>query len=248
MEWVKRKEGKFGADTNIIDKKIKDTVFHIGTLRVEEAKAVSKERANRKNKAISKQLTVLSNLEKEKESSKNTILVISGPSGCGKSYLVQSLVNNRPDLFHNLPQATSRERRHPDENGYLFLQPQTFSRIRETLIGRTSHNDNHYGTFPDFKDNFINTIILSKGGLEDLYNCLDDEKIYANVIVLGIDANMDIIPDSAKREGRDKDFLERERRVLDMAHYVYERKDETDYPTVESVVELLSNLSSDYIL
>jgi len=240
MTWEKNKEVDFSVDANIIDSKIKEIVYNIGQLRVEQSELKSTSLRNNKDKVINNRLKVLKELKHKKESSKNTIIVFAGPSGCGKSFLEKLMLTNHPNKFHKLPQASTRKRRHPDEDSYVFLQKKTFRLITDILIGKTTHNGDSYGTFPDFKMGYMNTIILSKEGLLDLYESLKNENIHANVMVLGIDATMDILPDDAKRDGRDSNFLEKEREVLDYAHFIFKRKSSTHYPSEKSVIELIN--------
>ena len=166
------------------------------------------------------------------------ILAIVGPSGTGKSTLEKKLMKKHGDLFHKLPQVTTRPKR-DDNDPYMFIQWETYLKyFKDFLIARigildvNTHYGNLYGTVPDFKKGYINTVVVAEEGLLDLYESIEENRVDAEVFVLGLD-----IKPAVKREGRDESFIQKERRVLKFANYIYESD---DFITEDEVIKILS--------
>lgn len=179
----------------------------------------------------------------------NKVLVICGVSGSGKSTLESNLISTRPELFHKWPQVTTRPKR-PNEsfgNPYLFLQEDTYDHIEEKLVGRLgnkpdSHFQYKYGSFPDFVSSKVSTVILAKEAIEDLLEtaeCWRGTDLEIEIFVVGIDIGIDEIPESARREGRNDEFLAHERTVFRYANHVFKVAN-GDYISVDQVVDLLN--------
>lgn len=60
------------------------------------------------------------------------------------------------------------------------------------------------------------------------------------IFVIGIDIGIDEIPESARREGRNDEFLAHERAVFHYANHVFKVAN-GEYISVEQVIELLKN-------
>jgi energy-coupling factor transporter ATP-binding protein EcfA2 len=179
--------------------------------------------------------------------SKNKLLVIGGASGSGKSTLERNLIEAYPDLFHKLQQATTRKKRVGERDGdpYIFLQPSGFDHIQDKLIGRLGVRPNslfkdRYGSFPDFVEGKVSTIILAEEALYDLRESIAIGVIDAEVYVLGLDVAYEDLAADAKREGRDESFLEKERSFLKLANTVY-RNTNGKYIQPKTVVALLQD-------
>lgn len=173
----------------------------------------------------------------------NKVLVICGLSGSGKSTLESNLISFHPELFHKWSQVTTRPKR-PNEtfgNPYLFLQEATYNHIEEKLVGRLGNKPDSqfqykYGSFPDFVEGKISTVILAKEAIEDLLS----SNLEMEIFVIGIDIGIDEIPESARREGRNDEFLAHERAVFHYANHVFSVAN-GEYISVEQVIELLKN-------
>jgi energy-coupling factor transporter ATP-binding protein EcfA2 len=178
---------------------------------------------------------------------KNKLLVIGGASGSGKSTLERNLIEAYPDQFHKLQQATTRKKRAGERDGdpYLFLQPSGFAHIQDKLIGRLGVREgslfkDKYGSFPDFVDGKVSTIILAEEALYDLRDSITAGVIDADVYILGLDVAFEDLAEDAKREGRDESFLEKERSFLKHANTVY-RQMNGKYIQPKTIVALLQD-------
>lgn len=182
----------------------------------------------------------------------NKVLVICGVSGSGKSTLESNLISCHPELFHKWPQVTTRPKR-PNEsfgNPYLFLQEDTYDHIEEKLVGRLGNNpDSHfqykYGSFPDFVKGKVSTVILAKEAILDLLEtaeCWRGTDLAIELYIVGIDIGIDDIPESARRDGRNDEFLAHERAVFNYANHVFKVAN-GEYITNEQVIDLLSKVN-----
>jgi hypothetical protein len=179
--------------------------------------------------------------------SKNKLLVIGGASGSGKSTLERNLISEFPELFHKLQQVTTRKKREGERDGdpYLFLQKSGFDHIKDKLIGRLGVREGSlfkdcYGSFPDFVEGKISTIILAEEALYDLREQIAAGVIDAEVYVLGLDVAYDDLAADAKREGRNKEFLEKERSFLRHANFVH-RRSNGKYIQPKTIIALLED-------
>lgn len=158
---------------------------------------------------------------------RNKLLVICGVSGSGKSTLEKNLMHEYPDIFHKWQQVTTRKPRVGERWGdpYVFLERSTFEKIKNVLVGRlgvapdTMFKD-CYGSFPDFVEGKISTVILAEEAIKDLMN---DKSITSttDIFVYGLDVNTENLNTEARREGRDNSFLDKERTVLKYADASY---------------------------
>ncbi|AMS01322.1 guanylate kinase [Bacillus phage AR9] len=140
---------------------------------------------------------------------KKRLLVIAGPSGCGKNYITDLLIGTYPELFQQLPQYTTREKRTPDENTYHFISKSHYDVIEHALIAKTEINGYHYGTVPSFEENKIGIIIANKKGIESLREYLSNNTDNVEVFYLGIDSEQ-----PKERDERTKEYVANERKEL----------------------------------
>jgi len=175
----------------------------------------------------------------------NLVLIICGPSGSGKSTLEQNLIEEYPNIFHKLQQITTREPRKNESPGnpYIFIQESTFNFLQDKLIGRLGCSENSlfkdkYGSIPDFKKFHISTIILAEEALLDFKNNIKNIGNDIEYFVLGLDVNYDNLSIDVKREGRDDNFIEKERSVLNLADMIFRNKN-GKYIEPKAVLEVL---------
>lgn len=154
------------------------------------------------------------------------VLVFSGPSGCGKNFLEGKILRHYPELFNKLPQISTREMR-PGEvqgNPYIFISENTFEKLKDNLVGRVGINSNlfrsKYGSMADFRNDKINTLILSDEGLSDFLSIYKDKKDF-RIFILGLDKHIDL----PERKDRDEAMREEERKVLLRCNYVWNYED-----------------------
>lgn len=141
---------------------------------------------------------------------KRKLLAIAGPSGCGKNYMTDKLIEDYPELFEQLPQYTTRPKRTLDENTYYFIEKEHYAIIKDTLIAKTTINNQFYGTVPCMKKDRIGIIIVNREGMDDLIRYMEEnENADFDVFVLGIDSEIPM-----KREDRSEEYIEEERRLL----------------------------------
>ena len=186
---------------------------------------------------------------------KPTLLVLVGPSGSGKSVLEENLAKHFPDVFWKLPQVTTRFMRPGEKQGspYVFVGRQYFEQIEGKLVGVLGRRPNSlfkslYGTFPDFREDKVSTIILAEEALHDLAAKLEaDEALRIHTVIVGLDREWNDLDeaDRAARHGR-AEIHEKERDVLDHAHVVWKVTSDAfvepilivDYLVDEGILEL----------
>jgi Guanylate kinase len=172
------------------------------------------------------------------------VLAIVGVSGSGKSYLEANLVEEYPDIFHKWQQFSTRSKREGESFGkpYVFVEHETYKKFADKLVARigSQFGKDKYGSIPDFKDGFVNTVIVSEEGLNDLINATIDGRMPpdTDIKVLGLDIEIDDLAADARREGRDNEFLEKEREVLSYADYIHKTSNGR-YMNPKDVLELI---------
>jgi ABC-type dipeptide/oligopeptide/nickel transport system ATPase component len=147
-------------------------------------------------------------------------LGIIGPSGVGKTTLMHNLIKDYPSLFFKVNQATTREIR-DDERGddYIWLNSKRdYKKIEHLLIARTEVRGSLYGSIPEAREGMIGVIILNEKGLLDLINQPQIDR--QNYYIVGVNRPLEEIP--VKRDGRDEDYLIKEREVLRFADMVFD--------------------------
>jgi hypothetical protein len=147
-------------------------------------------------------------------------LGIIGPSGVGKTTLMANLIKDYPSLFFKVNQATTREIR-DDETGddYIWLDSKRdYNKLQHLLIARTEVRGSYYGSVPEARDGMIGVIILNEKGLLDLINQPNIKR--NNYYIIGINRPIEEIP--VKRDGRDENYLIKEREVLRFADMVFD--------------------------
>lgn len=167
------------------------------------------------------------------------ILIFSGPSGCGKTFLEHKMVTDY-NLFYKLPQFTTRAIREGECQGspYVFINEQTFYTLKDSLIGRVGIKSNlfkaKYGSMSDFRNDKINTLILSDEGLSDFlenYSNIPNIKYF----ILGLDKTTGL----PYRPDRDEEMLIEERKVLLKANYVWSYETQKGYMDEIDLLKLL---------
>lgn len=186
------------------------------------------------------------------------LLVICGPSGSGKSVLEQGLVNNIFNvdgshiLFKKLIQVTTRKPRQNEVYGnpYIFVSDEEFERIRPDLIGRVGLSENtifdsKYGTIVDTNRNskLIYTAIFAEEAISDL---IENAFHRYDIFILGINGDDSMLLHS-RREGRDLEFINKERTVLNKANLVLTNKI-GNYLDPEKVVQIMNILEPNFFL
>jgi hypothetical protein len=155
------------------------------------------------------------------------LLVLAGPSGVGKSNLERDLIELFPDLYHKLKQMTTRPQ---EENSkWIHVQKETFKLFEPVLIGKLyGYRGYNYGTIPDFKEDYINTIILAQDGI---YNLLELNKtsgdFTADIFILGIDSlDFNIQYNLSKREKEywNSQLYMEESKVFKLCDYIFKNK------------------------
>lgn len=165
------------------------------------------------------------------------ILAIGGVSGSGKTYLRDSLVKAFPDKYYKVEQATTRKiREGEDPNTYKFMSKEEFDKIKDSLFGKTEVNGNFYGSFLNMEDDDdrIGIIILNKSGIEDFRIQIKENNLF-KVLFLAIDKPIDDI--EFRREGRDENYLLKEKEIVQECDIVINLRDKR-YVTIEEVDEL----------
>jgi guanylate kinase len=167
------------------------------------------------------------------KSNRKKVLVLVGVSGSGKSVLEKNCIKKYPGLFNKLYQVSTRDKREPLEDSYLFLTKKFYKKFQDFLWGKTEINGDLYGTIPDLRKNKINTIILNEKGLKDFLDKADPD---VEFFVLGLDIDFDDLP--VKRKNRGEEHLEEEREVLKYAEYTYKIQD-ANYLNPTDVLDIL---------
>jgi guanylate kinase len=150
---------------------------------------------------------------------KNILILLCGNSGSGKTTFEFKLTKKNSNKFFKLPQCTTREKR-PYEKPYTYyyITKDTYDSIKSKLIARiqgNSFNGTCYGTIPVFSKGKINTCIASYEAIDDINEMVTNgSKVLANtsIYVLLFDIRYENLV--AKREGRDKEFIEKETKEL----------------------------------
>lgn len=187
---------------------------------------------------------------------KPTLLVLVGPSGSGKSVLEENLTKHFPDVFWKLPQVTTRFMRPGEKQGspYVFVGRNYFEQIENKLVGVLGRRPGSlfkslYGTFPDFRNDKVSTIILAEEAIHDLAAKLErDKDLQIHTVIVGLDREWYDLDESdrAARHGR-AEIHAQERDVLKHAHVVWKVTSQTfvepifivDYLVDEGILELV---------
>lgn len=190
------------------------------------------------------------------EKPRQKILVICGVSGSGKNVLEKKLIKDFPSIFYKLQQFTTRDMRPNEKQGdpYVFTSIDNFKSIEHLLIGIVGNNkqekniwkNTRYGSLLELNKDKIATVILSEEGLKDLERLVDNPASidlnfnisHKDIFVLGLDIDKEYITEEGTRDGRDDDFLEKERKVLEMCNYVY-KNDNGKFMSTFEVLDLL---------
>jgi hypothetical protein len=162
-------------------------------------------------------------------------LGIVGPSGVGKTTLMMNLIKDYPSVFFKVNQCTTREIR-DDETGdaYLWLDSKRdYHKLEHLLIAKTEVRGSLYGSIPEARDEMIGVIILNEMGLLDLVNQSNLDR--GNYYIVGLNRPLEEIP--VKRDGRDEDYLIKEREVLKYADTVYDISN-GNYVKTENVMRI----------
>jgi len=174
------------------------------------------------------------------------ILIIVGPSASGKSVFERNLISDYPNLFHKLQQVTTRKRR-DDKDPYIFISKKAFNeKFNQILIGRTLIHGNYYGSIPDFQENKINTIILNEDGLKDFLQSINNEELIADFIIIGIDRKLEELKEDDYREGRDSNYIIKEKDILKKAHFIFNVENEV-FPKPSDFIQILKETGIDWI-
>lgn len=168
-------------------------------------------------------------------------LVIVGVSGTGKTELEKRLVTNYPSVFAKTNQVTTRDKRNETDNGYAFIDNNSYDILEPNLIGKTEVNGKRYGSILPSFENRINTIILNEAGLDDFVDVLDDldqkaGTTLSDFLVLGLDTDdLDYQTSLPGREGRD---VRKERKVLkDVEKLIKVDIKQEDYASDQEVID-----------
>lgn len=180
--------------------------------------------------------------------SARNLLVICGSSGSGKSTLEKNLIEAFPDKFHKWQQLSTRKMREGERFGdpYVFVQGATFEHMQDKLVGRlgvvegTLFKD-RYGSIPDYVDGKVSTVILAEEAIYDLKQQIAAGAIPVDqVFILGLDVKYEELDQKDLREGRDAEFLAREKSVLNHANMVY-RMSNGKYYNPRLLVDILKD-------
>lgn len=168
-------------------------------------------------------------------------LGIVGISGSGKTTLMHRLIDNYPSTFFKMEQCTTREIR-DNETGdaYVWLNSKRdYFKLEHLLIAKTEVRGELYGTIPEERDGMIGILVLNTKGVNDLLNNppLNREEYF----IIGLDK-----PEAeVVRDGRDQDYINKEREVLAYADHIITLKKE-EYADVETVMKEVVNFFSQY--
>lgn len=144
-------------------------------------------------------------------------VALCGVSGTGKNTLADGLVEEFPELFYQLRQYTTRDRRPGEGDTYEFVDFDQFEAVSGRLVGRTEFHRNFYGTLYEEHYNKINVTILNTQGLRDFLN----SDITGSVLAIGLDSeDFDHLGSLEGREHRISKFRE-ERKVMDLVDVVW---------------------------
>jgi len=145
------------------------------------------------------------------------IIGIVGISSSGKTTLADTLEKTFPKDFKNLQQVTTRTLRLGDL--YRKVSLEKYEEMKDDLIGKTEVNGTFYGTIlPSSPEDKRFIIVLNKLGLENLKRDIkeiEDKnpkiKFTLCVVKIELDENVKL----EKREGRDENFMLREKAEID---------------------------------
>lgn len=182
---------------------------------------------------------------------KYSLLVICGVSGCGKSTFEKKL--NETPYFNKLPQVTTRKKREGeihDQSCYYFIDEVLYDKFQ--LIAKTTFNGNKYGTIPVFDENSVNTVVASAEAINELACNARYLSLPASLYLVMLDIDTEDLPEESRREGRDDDFINNERTLLQTAilankdifkQIIYYKisKDENGnllYPEFDDIIEI----------
>lgn len=144
-------------------------------------------------------------------------LVLVGVSGAGKTSLRDNLCKRYPEIFYKVNQATTRPMRETEtEDDYLFITEEQYDNMKDELIGRTEVNGYRYGSLvqPDIAHGRIGIIVLNELGLEDFKQHSNPNRY----ISIGLNRRLEDL--EVKRDGRDDEYLRKEKEVLELCNYV----------------------------
>lgn len=176
------------------------------------------------------------------------LLVLCGVSGSGKTTLEKNLIDEYPQYFQKLNQISTRKMRTGERFGdpYVFTSRDFYLSVKDSLIGRLGVAENSlfkdmYGSIPDFSEDKVSTIILAEEGLLDLKDSIATGRIQVDqVLIFGLDVNYEDLDNKDLREGRDLDFIQRERSVISHADITY-RSSGGKYLNPRIVTEILKD-------
>jgi len=208
----------------------KSEIGHI-TYELKHGKKTSNIVQERKEARIETLIEEISSLNELTIKTERKIVVLCGPPDIGKSSLEEKLIEERYGEIHKLPQLTTRKQKTLSDNKYLFIEDHTFETLiqKDALIGVAYDSSAKYGTIPDFKNNCINTVILSHRGLQHLFDSMADGDLIATVVVLGI-------------TNSSKDYDDGE--ILAFSNYIYDMdaNEDSSLPSINGIMELLREI------
>jgi len=140
------------------------------------------------------------------------LVALAGPSGCGKTYITEKLVEAMPSLFMQLPQVTTRPKRHPKEDTYRFIDKAEYDELEPNLFAKTQIGDTYYGTLLVPNPQPFNIVIVNKKGIQDIldsHSRANSPLAHYTVVLVGVDSE---IPE--ERATRSKEYVENERTEL----------------------------------
>ena len=156
------------------------------------------------------------------------LLALCGVSGSGKTTLEKNLIAEYPQYFQKLYQMSTRKMREGERYGdpYTFVSREFFLSIKDRLIGRLGVAENslfkdYYGSIPDFSNDKISTIIVAEEAIVDLKQSIASGLIDVDrLFIFGLDVKFEDLNEKDLREGRDSNFVARERSVLSHADII----------------------------
>ncbi|QQM14707.1 guanylate kinase-like protein [Staphylococcus phage MarsHill] len=150
-------------------------------------------------------------------------ILLCGVSGTGKTVLANNLSDQKeyPHLFFKkLDQVTTRQQREDETNGvdYVFLNKEEYDDMKGNLIAKTNFYENYYGTidqsleYPQNGIYNVNIIIVNREGRDASVRDIK-EKYGEDSDIITIQVINE--KNQVKREGRNKEDLEKEKKDLD---------------------------------
>lgn len=161
-------------------------------------------------------------------------ICLAGVSGSGKTTLMENMVSMYPSEFHRLTPCTTRPIR-PDEDpdAYFWLTDKQYSYLEHIFITKSTTKEFKYGTLPKDIEGSIGIIPVNKKGVESIAN--DPNIRRDEYLVIGLD-----VAPTVEREGRDQEFIEREREVLELCDAII-TLDEGQYATPDLIKVMVHN-------